>query len=53
MLSFVECSHQPFSRPMATVLSCCVVDYQDVVIRQVFPSVLFPSDGHGIVLLFD
>ena len=45
--------HQPFPRPVATVLSCSVADYQSVVFWVAWPSALSPSDGHGVVLFCD
>ncbi len=41
--------HQPFPRPMSTVLFCYVVDFQLVVCLGACPSVLPLPDVHGVV----
>ena len=46
-------AHQPFPRPVTTVLSCSVADYQSVVFWMAWPSALSPSGGHGVVLFCD
>ncbi len=47
---FGRCGHQPFSRPMSTLLFCSVCGYQFVVFWPVWPSALFPADVHVAVL---
>ena len=46
LLPFGRCVHQPFSRPMSTVLLCHIVGYQLVAFCPVCPSARFSSDVH-------